>query len=103
MAGAAAPVALAVERMTDLELIEPGDRHDCRRLLPDSPGGYGGTGVRDGTVARCPERVCGRWWVSLPCYESYGPTSRWHRVRWWHVSARRRIRAHIAETGYETW
>ena len=57
------------------------ERHDCRRYLPDRPGGYGSTGVPDGTVALCPS--CGRAWVSLPCYESLGPVTWWRPVRWY--------------------
>lgn len=64
--------------------------HDCHEHLPSRPGGYGSTGVPRDTVAVCP---CGRWWVSLPCYEHYGPTSRWYRVRWWRFRAARQVRA----------
>ena len=70
--------------------IPPVARHNCEPLLPSRPGGYGSTGVADGTVTRCP--ACRRWWVSRPCYESYGPVDWWVPVRWWNRRLLRTIR-----------
>lgn len=69
-------------------LLPPPDPHRCQSDLPCDRGGYGSTGYPDGTIARCPS--CARWWLSGPCYEHYGPTSRWRPVRWYHREARRR-------------
>lgn len=72
-------------------LSSPPVRHDCRTILPHRDGGYGSTGVPDDTVAVCP--MCDLAWVSVPCYESYGPVTWWRRV-WWFTrrSVRRRAR-----------
>jgi hypothetical protein len=59
--------------------------------LPHRDGGYGSTGMAEGTVVQC--EGCGLWFLCVPCYESLGPTSVWTRVRWWHRDARRRITA----------
>ena len=70
-----------------LILPPPDAGHSCP--LPHRSGGYGSTGHPDGVVFICSE--CGAEWISRPCFESYGPTSVWKPVRWWHFSARRRI------------
>ena len=71
----------------------PDKRHYCDELAPSRSGpGYGATGVADGTLWCCP--LCHRWWVSQPCYESYGPTTAWYKVRWYHFRLRCRILDH---------
>ena len=73
-------------------ISRPPDKHDCRNHLPWRGGGYGSTGEPDGTVALC--RVCDRAWVSLPCFESYGPVTWWRPVHWFsRPDIRRRARA----------
>lgn len=74
-------------------VIPPADHHDC--ALPWKSSGFGTTGVLTGTLARCD--VCGQWWHSAPCFESYGPTDVWRKVRWYHWRLRRRAR-HEADT-----
>lgn len=71
--------------------------HNCLAVLPWERGGYGSTGDETGALRRCPE--CGRWWVSRPCYESFGPTSHWLPVRWYHFGLRRRIDAALSMLG----
>lgn len=76
-----------------MSMIEPPpSKHHCTDLAPSRPGGYGSTGVPNGTLWCCP--MCHRWWVSGPCYQSYGPTSAWYKVRWYHLRLRRRILDH---------
>lgn len=69
------------------ELPPPPAGH--KHALPWSSGGYGSTDRPDETLIRC---ACGQWFVSLPCYESHGPVTKWYRVRWWHFRFRGRIR-----------
>lgn len=68
-------------------ILPTAGKHQCS--LPWRDGGYGSTGLPDGTLASCTQ--CGRWWFSTPCYESFGPTSWWAPVRWYHRRLRRRI------------
>lgn len=77
--------------MTVIEPKQPA--HICP--LPWKSGGYGSTGLPDGTVFICPG--CTTPWWAAPCYESFGPTQKWHRVRWYHWRLRRRIAEADAE------
>lgn len=68
------------------KVIEPHhDGHQCD--LPRMRGGYGSTGYADYSVTQCAE--CGQWWYSAPCYEHFGPTSTWEKVRWFMFRLRR--------------
>lgn len=75
--------------MSDGRLIPAPPRgHHC--ALPWDRVGYGSTGQRDGTVFVCGK--CEQAWFSAPCYQTFGPTSHWRRVRWWHFRLRSRIK-----------
>lgn len=71
-----------------MRLIEPPPSpHRCD--LPSVRGGYGSTGARDGTIAVCDK--CNAAWFSGPCFQDYGPTTHWRRVRWFHWRLLRRV------------
>lgn len=78
-----------------MTIIEPElPAHVCP--LPWRSGGYGSTGHPDGTLFHCSH--CGTDYIARPCYESYGPTQKWHKVHWWNRRLRKRIVAVLIST-----
>lgn len=73
------------------EVLEPKGSHRCQ--LPWQSGGYGNTGHPDGSLVVC--RTCEQPWVARPCFESYGPTQKWHKVRWYHRRLRKRLKDNL--------
>lgn len=70
-------------------ILPPEPDHACD--LPEARSGYGSTGMPEGTIVQC--WGCRRWYVCVPCYAHYGPTTVWAKVRWYHRAAHRRIKA----------
>lgn len=81
------------------ELIHPGDEPEHRCDLPPIPTCEHPPTQTDGfklvdvvnAIAAC--AICGRLYVSREDEEAWGFHARWVPLRWWHLRARRNLRA----------